>query len=341
MQERVEQVEAELDALNAAVRWKMELVEADLESSLEFESWLAADENHAKAWDRVEQSWDQFDPAPDGATSFEIEKLRRQVRDSTRTPVTRWMSGVGGRSVAAAVTLAVCLFGAASIGPIWRAQTSQTYEAPSTGPRVVSLADGSTVTLDAAAVVTVRYTRGERDLQLKQGQARFQVAHDDARPFAVDVGQYSVLTTGTDFNIDRASTKIGVALIEGGVMVSRRRSVLSPRSGWAPVRLSPGREIVIDPDRNSYRVVQVANLESVTSWQEGLLIFDNEPLGSAVARINRYTDRPVVVDRSVAAVRVSGVFKTGDTAGFVEAVTGYLPVSASRNSNGGVRLAAP
>jgi transmembrane sensor len=76
--------------------------------------------------------------------------------------------------------------------------------------------------------------------------------------------------------------------------------------------------------------VTKANLTRATAWQNGKIIFDDEPLAEAAARVNRYTDKKVVVEGAAKAERVSGVFDAGDVDAFVEAVTYYLPVKAAR-----------
>src|SRR3546814_1264895 len=77
--------------------------------------------------------------------------------------------------------------------------------------RVVTLADGSTVSLDAASEVRVAYSERARELALVRGQARFDVAHDPRRPFAVQARDQRVVATGTAFNVDlldRKSTRL-------------------------------------------------------------------------------------------------------------------------------------
>jgi transmembrane sensor len=72
-----------------------------------------------------------------------------------------------------------------------------------------------------------------------------------------------------------------------------------------------------------------ANIQRVTAWTTGQLMFDNEPLASVVERVNRYGGTQIVIaDSRVGDMKISGVFNAGDAAGFVEIVTHYLPVKA-------------
>ena len=81
------------------------------------------------------------------------------------------------------------------------------------------------------------------------------------------------------------------------------------------------------------------DLAAVESWTNGRLIFHNVRLSQAVAEINRYADRPIVVqDESLAARPLSGTFDTGDPAAFAEAVAQIYGATASQGPDGGVVL---
>jgi transmembrane sensor len=67
------------------------------------------------------------------------------------------------------------------------------------------------------------------------------------------------------------------------------------------------------------------------SWEAGQLSFEDEPLASAVARMNRYSRTQLVVgDDATAQLRVNGVFTAGDVETFVDGVTLLNPVEAAR-----------
>jgi transmembrane sensor len=55
--------------------------------------------------------------------------------------------------------------------------------------RTLTLADGSSIDLNARSKVRVRFSNAERDVELLQGQALFEVAKDKARPFVVTAGE--------------------------------------------------------------------------------------------------------------------------------------------------------
>jgi transmembrane sensor len=190
----------------------------------------------------------------------------------------------------------------------------------------VVLADGSRVELDSSSDLSVRYSSNARELSLTRGQARFRVAHDAERPFSVMAGSRRVVATGTDFDVDLLGGSLYVTLLEGRVLVlPSGQSGAGIRTG----QLEAGEQLTVSPDGTT-RVVP-ANLDRVTAWQSRQIILDDEPLASAIERINRYSkDRLVLGDGAVGALRISGVFRTGNLAGFVETLTHYLPVDSER-----------
>lgn len=202
---------------------------------------------------------------------------------------------------------------------------------------MVPLPDGSKVSLDSGSKVRIRYTKDARKLELVAGQARFDVAKDVRRPFSVTARDQTVVATGTAFNIDLLGPKVFVTLIEGHVFVvreSKRQSELQP----APIALEAGEQLVSAPAGRPQ--VRAISIERATSWETGQLTFADEPLGAVAERISRYAEDPISVAPDAAALRVSGVFRAGDTAAFVDMVTSYLPVAADTASDGEITLRA-
>jgi transmembrane sensor len=70
--------------------------------------------------------------------------------------------------------------------------------------------------------------------------------------------------------------------------------------------------------------------DEALSWREGRLVFDDEPLARVVARMNNYVTTPMVVEGEAANLRISGVFKAGDTVAFTDALGAYFNVVEDR-----------
>lgn len=64
------------------------------------------------------------------------------------------------------------------------------------------------------------------------------------------------------------------------------------------------------------------------------MIFENDPLDEAVAEINRYTHRRVVLaDERLGDMRLSGAFNTNNTRIFVDMLTVHFPVTIVRSDD--------
>jgi transmembrane sensor len=308
--------------LAEASAWRVRLTEMDAESTEAFEAWLADDPGNQDAWARVEAPWNRFGENP--AAPELIAARRMALGDAARFGRRKARSSYLPKIAAAAVLLLVG-------GGIWAASAwmgaSQDYRTALGERRVLTLSDGSRVSLDSASELRVRYSKGARELSLLSGQARFDVKHDAARPFSVSARGRKVVALGTAFNVDIPGSEMFVTLIEGRVMVV---------DDQRKIELRPGEQL--DVSARATKVAHV-NIERATAWQNGQLVFDNEPLSSVVARVSRYASEPVVLkDKKAESLRISGVFNTGDVIGFVDTVTHYLPLKASAGGNGEIDL---
>jgi transmembrane sensor len=87
--------------------------------------------------------------------------------------------------------------------------------------------------------------------------------------------------------------------------------------------------------------VQVADLIKDTGWREGKVLFDDEALSDAVAEMNRYTAKPIVViDPALNSLVINGMFRTTRPDNFVAALTTYYPVEARVGPGGETLLTA-
>lgn len=98
----------------------------------------------------------------------------------------------------------------------------------------VALADGSTITLNGATSLDVRLEEKQRLVDLRGGQAYFDVAHDATRPFAVHAGESNTRVLGTAFDVDMGHGTVRLAVYRGKVRFGRysaQDGVVVP-AGW-------------------------------------------------------------------------------------------------------------
>ncbi len=309
--------------LSEAAQWRLRLTEAGVRTSPEFELWLR-EKGSQTAWDQVSRAWGLFDEIADAP---EMIAARQAALGDAKRAGSRFVLPRLIRPVAALIA-ATLVIGMVGMGGYWWLNQPDDYQTAIGERRVVTLSDGSKLSLDADSEVTVRYGKRARSLHLLKGQARFDVAHDKKRPFSVVAGNQKVIATGTAFNIDMAGPKILVTLIEGHVVVLDENGGTTSAGSWPhAVELKAGQQLAVTP--SAPPEIATANIQRVTAWTIGQIIFDDEPLTSVVERVNRYGGTQIVIaDSQVGAMKISGVFNAGDVLGFVEIVTHYLPVRA-------------
>lgn len=187
----------------------------------------------------------------------------------------------------------------------------------------VSLADGSRVTLNTDTRIHVDLGDRERRIDLRRGEAFFVVAKDATRPFVVYADDKRVTAVGTQFSVRRDADDIQVVVAEGRVKLEQVSAVpkLSKLVG-RPER--PATALVagaIARTAKSDVLVQkgsAPDAEQLLSWRNGYLVFDATPLADAVAEFNRYSARKIVIDDpSLAALRISGNFRSSNTDAFL------------------------
>ena len=313
-----------------AATWRVR-IEADesVARSPAFLAWLE-DPDNLEAYGRACAAWGAVE---DHLAASELIAVRRDALAYLRRQSLLRLVPRAHRLYAVAAVVAVCLL--AGVG-LWQYLLLPAEYRTGVGQRlVVTLEDGSRISLDSDTAVQVRFEKNARRLVLEQGRARFDVAHDIARPFTVTAGKETVVAVGTSFDVERLGEKVLVTLIEGHVVVKSAATgsvsdIDQPNTRRPkPLALNSGQQLVVAD--NAKPVIKPADLPVVTAWESGRLILNNEPLGEAVERVNRYTDKPLLVDPAIAQLRVSGVFNAGDVATFVDAITTLFPVQASVN----------
>ncbi len=282
-----------------------------------FAKWRE-DPANAEAYRRAEQLWSRTGDLagdPDIQAALEQAQRRRPRRFGAK------QIAAAGLTTALAASLAVGAF-------FW--QIRDTYATEVGEQRSLLLADGSRVRLDTASKIRVRFTEGERRIELAEGQAFFEVAHNPARPFVVMTTDASVTAVGTVFEVRRVGSETRVVLVSGAVDVAQA-GVPS-----APQRLLPNQQTAI---RSGKAKVSAVNADTATSWTDGELTFTDTPLVEAVAEVNRYLAVPIVLDAPAAAnTPINGVFRSGDRTAFVSAAAHLFDLKAIREADGKVRL---
>lgn len=296
-----------------------------------FEAWLGERPNHKIMYDRIALRWDQaglVGHTPSG-----------QARSGLPEKAALAPARLRHYAIAAAIALVlgtgvVLQQRASAPAPAAESGVAIAAIASDVGIRRVRLADGSIVTLDADTRLQLRFTDKERRLELLGGRARFEVAHDAARPFVVAADGREVVATGTIFDVSLSDGKVGVVLLRGGVDVRTDR-VKAPYRLLA--RLTPGQAVRLaagDP-----QPVRSSVSEAARNWPSGMVEFDGTPLREVLAIANRYSARHIMLgDPALGDLRVTGGYKVGDPAAFAATLATVFDLVVTKREDGGILL---
>lgn len=290
----------------------------------QFEIWYAKPRN-AAAYDRLARSWDQAKFLANTSTGRARNLERASAGIERRTVIL-------GTMVAAAICL--CLFLVIPrLYPLFGAASSLQQELASTGeePRVITLADGSRVTLDRASRLSVEFAAETRRLRMASGRARFEVAHDRRRPFVVEVGSGRIIAHGTVFDVAMEPEGVEVVLLQGAVEARTRAGGVETAR-----RLVPGQKLRMSGGRLSAPIAITAH---DTHWPKPMIEFNAVPLQQAVAGFNQLGGRKIVVDGVIAPdARITGAFRRDDPEAFAASLAAVSGLSLLRDDPQILRL---
>jgi len=302
----------------AAADWLVRLAAPDLaEADLAaFDAWLA-DPANARAYDAaLSVTLELQAAAPAVLDAISASPARRD-----RRPARGWLVAGG---LAAAATLAIALTPTRLFAP-----ATQAYVTDKAQHRTLTLADGSTVDLNAGSRLEVSLAGHERRVVMGQGEAVFDVAHDPARPFVIAAGDRTVRVVGTRFDVRRRDGQLSVSVERGMVEVEPADG--APGRGF---RLHPGQRLDHLEGASDVKLTAIDPLQ-VEAWKTGRLIFRDQPLAQVVADLNQQFARPIALeDAALGQTRVSGVLVLDDEAAVIRRLALLAPIKALPSGDG-------
>jgi transmembrane sensor len=199
--------------------------------------------------------------------------------------------------------------------------------------RTVTFEEGSVAYLNTQTRVRWLGDEHDRRVELLQGEALFDVVHDEARPFRVMLGDSEIRVLGTRFDVRRkADGKVIVTVLEGTVQV-RGYGSGAASSGWTRT-LQVDQKLAYLPIGLTEEPHHTVALDAV-KWRNGQVQFAAAPLSEVVEELTRYTDQKIYIrDPSIANLQIGGQLGTQDVRKSLERLKEFGPVAI--RENGGV-----
>ncbi|MEQ9861268.1 DUF4880 domain-containing protein [Pectobacterium cacticida] len=267
-----------------------------------WQQWLAQDESHRRAWQRVEQIHARFH-AVDGQLASSVLGKR----------------GAQRRRILKLAAFA-CLTGSVGFSLPWESYAAD-YRTGTGETRKLSIEPGMTVWLNTDSALNQQGNPALSQpltFQLLTGELLLDNQTTRAVRLTTPHGELAAAHS-CQLALRYTSAQSVLSVFSGEVMLKAARS--------AARRVMTGQQIIFTHDRCS-ESAPVENFRQ--SWREGQLVADNMPLGAFIAEVSRYHHGYFHVDSTVAALRISGVFPLHETDRLLNAVARTLPVKVTR-----------
>lgn len=215
--------------------------------------------------------------------------------------------------------LAACLAATAGAGGFYALQRQAVLTTAKGEFRKVPLADTSIAEINSGSRIEVRFTDQQRQINLRRGEAWFEVAKDKTKPFIVESGKARIRAVGTAFAVRRFANGTEVLVTEGTVQVwtqdaTARRQLLTVGER---AFLADGITVTRQPNEVRRKL----------AWREGKLILKNQTLSEAVLDFNRYSSKTIVIrDAALGGRRLFGQYQLDAPELFAHDVSTVLDV---------------
>lgn len=154
---------------------------------------------------------------------------------------------------------------------------------------LTSLPDGSKIYLNRNSKLTYpkNFGKHHRDVTLV-GEAFFEIAPDQTKPFIIDAGNAKVKVVGTSFNVITNNSESSVE-----VYVKTGRVMLSDNSGSQSIQLDPG---FVGTMNSKTSAKTINNNPNYLSWKTGNLVYSGQKLSVVFNDLKRVYNMDIVAD---------------------------------------------
>ena len=269
----------------------------------ELEQWVSASLENRAAYKEIKKTWTLSGMAKADAT-IDVEgawqKTSAALFDKTKvaslTPthtLRRWLS----------IAASLLLLAVASFAVYQQVKGPRQLQAATTSNKEsIELSDGSRVVLNRASQLSFNTNEDThvREVDLS-GDAFFDVARDENRPFVIQAGGIEVEVLGTSFYVDARKNQDEIQVVV--------------ESGQVAVRINGSEEILSANEtaiyqRDARRLMKQANTDAnFMSVKTNKLLFENSLIPEVVFAINRHFNANILIkNKSLENCRLTSTF---------------------------------
>jgi len=304
-----------------AIGWFIRIkdIEADDPLRSKFEQWLMANVAHQQAYADVAKVWASFDSPHDLEKLADIADQDAFFQQSARSKKIK--NAVAGALAAVAIGMAG-LLGLQT----WHAQPVMQMIAQVEVGQVQSqrLEDGTLMTMNTGTDIEVTYYRDRRLVNLKRGEAIFEVARDENRPFIIDSGKAKITVLGTRFAVNRLHKLVRVSVAHGTVRVEPQNAESATKSSTLILHDGEVAEVKNDAAKAIRSHHQASD---AFAFEKGMVIFEEADLDEIAETLSRYRKLPLVAEQPVSGnVHISSMLKADAIETFIHQMPEMAPV---------------
>lgn len=252
--------------------------------------WLVSQDNAEEKERALREEWESLDVSEMKPPHASFEQVKAKIGWITK-PKRIWI-----KHAAKIAAVVVPLIVIAAVVLMHATEDKELYakiEVPYGETREIVLPDGSKVWVNAGTKLEYfgKEKSGDRLVEM-DGEAYFEVLHDEARPFTVNTDKVSVRVLGTEFNVQSYS--------------GQHTYVVTLKSGKIEVIPVGGGKFVLKPAQqfiyggeSGEKYIQTVDADDYSGWKDGKLIFSDVTLQYIFETLERTYNAEIEIDTTV------------------------------------------
>jgi len=329
-----------------AASWIAQLDSDDFTDAdrIAFREWANRSPRHLAELKKMEALWHGIDAllSEEASRRFvSVPSFRQTLLAILKLRPTFFYKTVGVMMAIVFAIITVFAVSSRSFGP---APYEATFAVAEGEQRLYDLPDGSEIHLNTDSLVEIDFSRRERVVRLVRGEAHFDVATDETRPFLVHANGHIVKAVGTVFvvRVDANDTSVIVTegIVELAALPKPSESGIFYKNeigAAATAKLVAGQSANIsETAKTAQPEIEIFTSQTIDrklAWRKGLLIFDGESLAEVISEVSRYTRSQIVIsDPEIRDLPIGGSFKAGEVDALLGALEASFGVKVSRVS---------
>ena len=312
--------------------------EASPDDKARFDNWLKSSPANHTLFLEYKKLWGEVGKV-ESVAGINIEqewlKLESEIQELGSTPVISLQQGSSKGFVWLRTAVAVAIVLVLSVGGYFiSGRMAYRTISSDNSTEFVILPDGSEVTLNVFSSMKYRkrFGKEERNVSL-EGEAFFDVAREENRPFIIGADGVEVKVLGTSFNVNAYSNnkEIEVHVSTGKVTVT------GPGDTPQTIILKPGNKGIFKKADQSLVISREID-KNYLSWKTKSFTFEDQSLFEVILILNRVYDAEItIISDSLKNARITTTFKDQTLEAILNVLSATLDLRVEEN-NGQILL---